>query len=96
MWLSKNSNRDQARLNRYCGFNRVKLICPLSCDFCECSDDDSYTFNLIDVGEARNCTWLTKNKKNQDKRIARYCTDDFDNGKLLNACTNSCGLCTSE
>lgn len=92
-WLSENSKRDQIRKERYCGLNQVKLVCPSSCDFCECSDDNSYTFNLIDVGETRICAWLTKNKKTKDKRIARYCTKDFDNGKLLNACTKSCGEC---
>lgn len=96
IWLSKNAKREKRRKNRYCGLNRVKLVCPSSCDFCECSDDDSYTFSTDNVG-TKNCAWLSPhNQKNKEKRIARYCTEDFDNGKVMNACTKSCGLCPSE
>lgn len=62
-----------------------------------CEDDTSYTFNLIYVQDpqkkTKTCGWLTANRNKAEKRIARYCNEDFDNGALIRACVKSCGLC---
>lgn len=97
-WLSKNNAEE--RKETYCGLNRAKLVCPQTCDFCTCEDSSSYTFDLMFVDDpdkkTQDCTWLTRNWNNKEDRIARYCTDSFDNGNLVNACTKSCGLCVNK
>lgn len=96
-WLSKNKARTSKRIGKYCGLNRVKNICKSTCSFCTCTDDDSYTFELSNVSDPakkiKGCDWLASNRKKREIRIARYCTEDFDDGALINACTKSCGLC---
>lgn len=94
-WLYKNNAEDRKEM--YCGLNQAKLVCPKTCNFCTCEDSSSYTFELMYVDDpdkkTQDCTWLTRNWMKKEDRIARYCTDDFDDGKLVNACTKSCGLC---
>ena len=93
-WLTKNSARDEIRKNNYCYRHEVKTLCPFTCDFCEeCVDDSTYSFTLVKTGKTVDCSWLTKNKSKMDQRIANYCTEDFDEGQLLDACTKSCGKC---
>lgn len=92
-WLTKNSIKEDERKSSYCNRHEVKTLCPLSCDFCECKDDPTYTFDLVNSGETRHCNWLSLNKAKKDVRMSKYCTKSFDNGALYNACTESCGLC---
>ncbi|GFH47674.1 predicted protein [Chaetoceros tenuissimus] len=97
-WLSKNNAEE--RKETYCGLNHAKLVCPQTCDFCTCEDSSSYTFDLMFVDDpdkkTQDCTWLTRNWNNKEDHIARYCTDDFDDGAVMNACTKSCGLCVNK
>ena len=97
-WLS--GNNAKVRQEKYCGRNRVKLACPKTCNFCTCEDSISFTFELMYVDDPdrmnQDCTWLTRNWQNKKDRIARYCTDNFDNGAVMNACTKSCGLCLED
>ncbi|GFH56511.1 predicted protein [Chaetoceros tenuissimus] len=90
-WLTKNN--EETRKNNYCYRHEVKTLCPLTCNFCECEDDASYTFTLVKTGNTVDCSWLTKNKSKMEQRIANYCTEDFDGGMLHDACTKSCGKC---
>lgn len=90
-WLTKNN--EETRKNNYCYRHEVKTLCPLTCNFCECEDDASYTFTLVKTGNTVDCSWLTKNKSKMEQRIAKYCTEDFDGGMLHDACTKSCGKC---
>ena len=92
-WLTKNSKKEEIRKNNYCHRHEVKTLCPLTCDFCECKDDPSYTFTLANTGNTVDCSWLSKNDSKMEKRTAKYCTEDFDGGILLDACTKSCGKC---
>ena len=92
-WLTKNSAKEARRKNKYCYRHEVKTLCPLTCDFCECVDEYTYTFTLVQTGNTVDCSWLTKNKSKMDNRISNYCTEDFDGGFLLDACTKSCGKC---
>lgn len=94
-WLSRNKKREEKRKNIYCALNKVKMACALTCDFCDCIDDASYTFQLKSGTDGVSCSWISKNKNKIDKRRARYCTDDYDGGALVNACTESCGLCAN-
>ena len=96
-WLSKHKTNTGKRIANYCDLPRVKTICKSTCSFCTCVDDESFTFELINISNPnkknKTCNWLTANKKKRAIRIARYCTEDFDNGAVMNACTKSCGLC---
>ena len=91
-WLSNNNKID--RKKRYCGLNRVKIICKSTCSFCTCADNDSFTFELTNVFDpkkkTKHCDWL---RKNSAVRIVRYCNKAFDDGAVMNACTKSCRLC---
>lgn len=91
-WLTKNEKRTVQRIKKYCGLNEIKLLCPSSCNFCTCEDDDEHTFELM-TGETVDCSYISKNKKKMDIRKAKFCTEEFDGGATLNACTKSCGIC---
>ena len=91
-WLTKNKSRMEQRIAAYCGLNEVKTLCPLSCDFCTCEDDAEHTFELM-TGETVSCSYISKNKKKMDIRKAKFCSEEFDGGATLNACTKSCGIC---
>lgn len=67
---------------------------PTSFETPVCEDDSSYKFELKRVEKEVRCNWISKNKKRKDKRRARYCNEDFDNGALVIACKKSCNLCT--
>ena len=96
-WLTSNKNRTGKRISNYCELPRVKTICKSTCSFCTCANDDAFTFELIKIEDPKrktqHCDWLTRNKVNHELRIARYCTEDFEDGAVMNACTKSCGLC---
>ena len=92
-WLTKNSAREETRKSKYCYRHEVKTLCPFTCDFCECVDDSTYSFTLVKAGKTVDCSWLTKNDSKMEQRIANYCTEEFDGGLLLDACTKSCGKC---
>jgi hypothetical protein len=96
-WLSKHKTNTGTRIANYCDLPRVKTICKSTCSFCTCVDDESFTFELTNISDPnkknKSCNWLTANKKKSAIRIARYCTEDFDDGAVMNACTKSCGLC---
>lgn len=91
-WLTKNNERMEQRMKKYCGLNEIKLLCPSSCNFCTCEDDAEHAFELM-TGETVDCSYITKNKNKMDIRKAKFCTDEFDGGATLNACTKSCGIC---
>ena len=91
-WLTKNEKRTEIRIAAYCGLNEVKTLCPVSCDFCTCEDDAEHTFELM-TGDTVNCSYISKNKNKMDIRKAKFCTEEFDGGATLNACTKSCGIC---
>ncbi|GFH56795.1 predicted protein [Chaetoceros tenuissimus] len=101
-WLTKNSKKEEVREANYCGLNRVKLHCKVSCNFCDCEDDPDFTFELTNVKDdngnpkIEDCSWLLRNSNAKEDRIANYCTDAFENGSVLNACTKSCGQCLSD
>lgn len=69
------------------------------CNFCECEDDFNFTFELMNIKDDNSnpkiddCSWLPRNLNAKNDRIANYCTDDFDCGSVLNACTKSCCHC---
>ena len=88
------------RITKYCGRNSVKFLCPLSCDACEtpCMDDSSFTFQLKNKDTTKNCSWLLKNQLSSidAKRIGEYCTSDFEEGAVKEACYKSCGLCPDD
>ena len=92
-WLTKNSAKEKTRKSNYCYRHEVKTLCPFTCDFCECVDDSTYSFTLVKAGKTVDCSWLTKNDSKMEQRIANYCTEEFDGGLLLDACTKSCGKC---
>ena len=92
-WLYKNKKREQKRKDMYCALNEVKLMCPNTCDFCDCVDSSSYTFELENGMNEVGCDWISKNSNKAEKRRAKYCTADYDDGALINACTKSCNLC---
>lgn len=90
-WLSPtNKKKAKKRQATHCARGEVKSMCLKTC----ATDDDSYSFTLLNgSGRTKNCAWLTKNAKKANKRVSKYCKDDFDGGKLVAACTKSCGLC---
>ena len=96
-WLSKNKARASKRIANYCDLPRVKTVCKSTCSFCTCVDDESFTFELTKVSDPnkknKTCNWLSANNEKRAIRISRYCTEDFDDGAVMNACTKSCGLC---
>lgn len=92
-WLTKNSVKEEERKSKYCNRHEVKTLCPLSCDFCDCKDDPTYTFELEKTGATRHCNWISLNNAKKDARISKYCNKAFDGGALYNSCTKSCGLC---
>ncbi|GFH53839.1 hypothetical protein CTEN210_10315 [Chaetoceros tenuissimus] len=92
-WLSKNKKREQKRKDTYCALNEVKLMCPSTCDVCACVDSSSYTFELKNGVNEVGCDWISKNSNKVEKRRAKYCTDDYDDGAVMNACRKSCNLC---
>ena len=55
-----------------------------------CENDSSYKFNLKRVQKEVDCLWISKNKKRKEKRRAKYCFEEFDNGALVAACKKSC------
>ena len=89
-----------SRIAKYCGRNSVKFLCPLSCDACEtpCVDDSSFTFQLKNQDKTKNCSWLLKNQNSSidAKRSGEYCTSDFEEGAVKEACFKSCGLCPDD
>lgn len=95
-WLTKHKGNEEERKNKYCSRHEVETLCPVSCNFCECKDDASYTFELTNTGATKDCSWISRNKAKKETRITNYCTKDFDGGALYNACTESCGLCPSK
>ncbi|GFH53841.1 hypothetical protein CTEN210_10317 [Chaetoceros tenuissimus] len=92
-WLSKNKKREQKRKDVYCALNEVKLMCPSTCDVCACVDSFSYTFELKNGVNEVGCDWISKNSNKAEKRRSKYCTDDYDDGAVMNACRKSCNLC---
>ncbi len=54
-----------------------------------CVDDATFQFELVNMGTMQDCTWLTKNDVQADKRIAAYCTGDIK----YSGCPASCGGC---
>lgn len=92
-WLSKNKKREQKRKDTYCALNEVKLMCPNTCNGCACDDSSSYTFELKNGMNEVGCDWISKNSNKAEKRRAKYCTADYDDGALIHACRKSCNLC---
>ncbi|GFH56589.1 predicted protein [Chaetoceros tenuissimus] len=99
-WLTRNSQQTSDRIAKYCGRNSVKFLCPLSCNACEtpCVDDSSFTFQLKNQDKTKNCSWLLKNQLSciDAKRIGEYCTSDFEEGAVKEACFKSCGQCPDD
>ena len=89
----------EERRNEYCQYQTVRVNCPLSCGLC-CENDDAYTFTAKfgKGGKTKDCDWLGKKEKRQEK----YCGEkddgdefgEFQNGKMIrDACPKSCKYC---
>jgi len=96
-WLTKNKKSKEERMKKYCNRFEVKSVCRSTCTFCECKNDNEFSWELDNVGREVGCKWLKKNKKNLHLRRARYC---YENEKqeddIWNYCPKSCGFCNAE
>lgn len=90
-WLTKNLVKKAARIETWCKNTDVSFACRSTCQTCKtpCEDDATFTFILTNVGEPRNCSWLTKNVSETDTRRANYC------GTIGGSCPVSCGYCAA-
>jgi len=89
----------EERRNKYCQYQTVRVNCPLSCGLC-CENNDAYTFTAKfgKGGRTKDCDWLGKKEKRQEK----YCGEkddgdefnEFQKGKMIrDACPKSCKYC---
>lgn len=89
-WLTFNTLKTATRIATWCSKTDVSFACRSTCKTCRtpCVDNATFTFNLTNVGEPRNCSWLTRNVKQVDTRRLNYC------GTVGASCPVSCGYCT--
>lgn len=92
-WLKQKD----ARITKYCGFGDVKVLCPVTCNFCdgECEDTDGFEFTL-NTGKVEECSFLGKGSKS-DLRRSRYCVKggEYYNEEVRTNCSEGCGFCES-
>mmetsp|Transcript_5553 Transcript_5553/g.8249 ORF Transcript_5553/g.8249 Transcript_5553/m.8249 type:complete len:256 (-) Transcript_5553:269-1036(-) len=88
-WLTYNPLKKTTRIATWCSNTDVSFACRSTCKTCNtpCQDVATFTFNLTNVGEPRNCSWLTKNVLQKDNRRVTYC------GTIGSSCPVSCGYC---
>jgi len=87
-WLTKNRKKMKARKLNYCGRTSIKNGCPATCDD-TCANDPNFEFTTKS-GKERKCDWLTKNKKEQARRLKNNC-----DGSVNVSCSSSCGRCSA-
>ena len=56
-----------------------------------CFDDVTSTFELFNIMEEVECTWLTKNEKKTNVRKNKYCVIE----EVKSLCQSTCGECTA-
>jgi hypothetical protein len=87
-------NKEERRLSM-CMIKAVNDACPQSCGVC-CEDDGDYEFKLKGNQNIVDCAWITKNEKNLDKRIEKYCETplhNYNDRTVRDACPVSCDYC---
>jgi len=89
----------ESRRSQFCQYQTVRVNCPLSCGLC-CEDDASYKFTAKfgKKDKTKDCEWLGKKKKRQEK----WCNEkddgdelnEWQNGKMIrDACPKNCNFC---
>jgi hypothetical protein len=89
----------QKRKDRYCGRANVAALCPSSCGYCTCANDDSYQFAQSFNNVMRDCDYITQNWNpvKTANRKSTYCSETYGGelkGVVSYRCAASCGTCT--
>lgn len=57
-----------------------------------CADEASFKFEKS-PNTWKRCRWLVSNQRKKEKRISKYCNEEFVNGDVLENCRQSCNQC---
>ncbi|GFH55280.1 hypothetical protein CTEN210_11756 [Chaetoceros tenuissimus] len=74
-WITSNKNRINERKAKYCHRADVKGACQMSCDNCQCKDQN-FSFALSNKNIV-DCTYITKNWKKTAARRNKFCFTDI-------------------
>jgi len=88
-WITKNKDKVAVRRSAYCAKADVKTQCSATCDDSCCRDNSAFRFTLKNFNKEVDCGWITKNERQEAKRKAMYCTENYVKGGCPFTC-NSC------
>jgi len=75
-------------------YSAVALLClasyPYQALVSACSDDTTFSFQLINNSKTKSCEWIVANSDKQDERRNKYCISGSD---VSTKCAEACGNC---